>query len=166
MLADSRAFSGFSMTDAATVRPFYADVLGLQVTEANGMLTLHLAGDTEVLIYPKGPAHVPATFTVLNFPVPDVDASVDELTAAGVRFEHYDGNDRRQGHQSPGRTADRVVHRPGRQHSVGHRAGDLNAGAPPVRDTRRVVLSRLTRCPTVRRRKDGPSSSSRSSPSR
>ena len=91
MLADSRAFSGFSMTDAATVRPFYTDVLGLQVTEANGMLTLHLAGDTEVLIYPKGPAHVPATFTVLNFPVPDVDAAVDDLTAAGVRFEHYEG---------------------------------------------------------------------------
>ncbi len=91
MLADSKAFSGFSTTDAASVRPFYAEVLGLQVTEANGMLTLHLAGDKEVLIYPKGPAHQPATFTVLNFPVPDVDAAVDELAARGVRFEQYEG---------------------------------------------------------------------------
>jgi catechol 2,3-dioxygenase-like lactoylglutathione lyase family enzyme len=91
MLADSKAFSGFSTTDVAAVRPFYTDVLGLRVTEANGMLTLHLAGGTEVLIYPKGPAHRPATFTVLNFPVPDVEAAVDELAARGVRFEHYEG---------------------------------------------------------------------------
>src|SRR4051812_19687417 len=91
MLADSRAFSGYSMTDAASVRPFYADALGLRVTEANGMLTLHLAGGTEVLIYPKGDGHRPAAFTVLNFPVPDVDAAVDDLAARGVRFEYYEG---------------------------------------------------------------------------
>ena len=91
MLEGSKAFSGFSITDAAAVQPFYADVLGLRVTEAGGMLTLHLAGDKDVLLYPKGPAHRPATFTVLNFPVPDVEAAVDDLAARGVQFEHYEG---------------------------------------------------------------------------
>ena len=90
MLADSPAFSGFSTDDIATARAFYAGTLGLEVTEEDGMLTLHLAGGGRVLIYPKD-AHEPATFTVLNFPVPDIDAAVDRLTAAGVTFERYDG---------------------------------------------------------------------------
>ncbi|WP_448058979.1 VOC family protein [Cellulomonas hominis] len=91
MLQDSPAFSGFSVDDIPTARQFYAEVLGLRVSEAYGMLRLHLAGGAEVLVYPKGDQHVPATFTVLNFPVPDVERAVDELVGRGVRFERYDG---------------------------------------------------------------------------
>ena len=90
MLKDSKAFSGFSADDLQKAKDFYGGTLGLEVTDENGMLTLHLAGGTNVLIYPK-PNHEPATFTILNFPVADVEATVDELTAAGVRFEHYEG---------------------------------------------------------------------------
>jgi len=89
MLRDSRAFSGFSAGDIPKVKEFYAGPLGLDVSESHGLLTLHLAGRKDVLIYPK-PNHVPATFTVLNFPVKDVDLAVDELTKGGVRFEMYD----------------------------------------------------------------------------
>ena len=88
MLKDSKAFSGFSPGDIPKTKEFYARTLGLEVTESHGLLTLHLAGGN-VLIYPK-PNHVPATFTVLNFPVRDVDLAVDELTRRGVRFEIYD----------------------------------------------------------------------------
>ena len=93
MLTDSAAFSGFAVPDVEAARRFYADTLGLRVDvdEAmGGMLTLHLGGGTDVLVYPK-PDHTPATYTVLNFPVDDVDRAVDELTARGVRFERYDG---------------------------------------------------------------------------
>ena len=89
-LAGAPAFSGFSVDDLAAAREFYAGVLGLDVSDANGLLTLHLPGGREVLMYPK-PNHVPATFTILNFPVPDIDAAVDDLSARGVRFERYDG---------------------------------------------------------------------------
>jgi catechol 2,3-dioxygenase-like lactoylglutathione lyase family enzyme len=89
MLRDSHAFSGFSTDDIARAKEFYAQTLGLEVTEENGMLNLHLAGGGSVLIYPK-PDHQPASFTVLNFPVPNVDQAVDDLTAAGVRFERYE----------------------------------------------------------------------------
>jgi predicted enzyme related to lactoylglutathione lyase len=89
MLKDSKAFSGFSAGDIPKVRKFYSETLGLDVTESHGVLTLRLAGGNNVLIYPK-PNHVPATFTVLNFPVKDVDLVVDELTKRGVRFEIYD----------------------------------------------------------------------------
>ncbi|SPL94173.1 possible cell wall protein [[Actinomadura] parvosata subsp. kistnae] len=85
----SKAFSGFSVNDVEAAKRFYGETLGIHVTEEHGMLTLHLGGD--VLVYPKGPAHAPATFTVLNFPVEDIDKAVDELTARGVRFERYDG---------------------------------------------------------------------------
>ena len=91
MLAASPAFSGFSTDDIPTARSFYAGTLGLEVTEENGMLTLHLATGGSVLIYPKD-AHEPATFTVLNFPVDDIDAAVDELTAKGIVFERYEGS--------------------------------------------------------------------------
>lgn len=90
MLGESKAFSGFSVSDLAAAKAFYGDTLGLRVTEANGMLTLHLAGDRPVLVYPKGD-HVPATFTILNFPVDDVEVAVDELTRRGVTFERYEG---------------------------------------------------------------------------
>lgn len=92
MLRDSHAFSGFSVDDVATARAFYGETLGLDVTEENGMLTLALASGGRVLVYPK-PDHVPATFTVLNFPVPDIEAAVDRLAGRGVRFEHYEGTD-------------------------------------------------------------------------
>jgi len=89
MLRDSKAFSGFSANDIEKAKEFYGRTLGLKVSESNGLLTLHLAGGNNVLIYPK-PNHTPATFTVLNFPVDDVDRAVDELTKRGVRFEIYD----------------------------------------------------------------------------
>ena len=89
MLGDSKAFSGFSANDIEKAKEFYGRTLGLKVSETNGLLTLHLAGGSNVLIYPK-PNHTPATFTVLNFPVDDVDQAVDELTKRDVRFEIYD----------------------------------------------------------------------------
>jgi catechol 2,3-dioxygenase-like lactoylglutathione lyase family enzyme len=89
VLGDSSAFSGFAVDDVDAARAFYTDVLGLEVETANGMLTLHLGGGTNVLVYPR-PDHTPATFTVLNFPVPDIEKAVDDLTARGVRFQHYE----------------------------------------------------------------------------
>jgi predicted enzyme related to lactoylglutathione lyase len=89
MLRDSKAFSGFSANNIGKAKEFYGSTLGLKVSESNGLLTLHLAGGNNVLIYPK-PNHTPATFTVLNFPVNDVDQAVDELTKRGVCFEIYD----------------------------------------------------------------------------
>jgi catechol 2,3-dioxygenase-like lactoylglutathione lyase family enzyme len=88
MLKDSKAFSGFSANDIAAAKEFYADKLGLEVSEANGLLTLHIAGDRDTLVYPKDD-HVPATFTILNFPVDDIEAAVDALVTKGVEFEHY-----------------------------------------------------------------------------
>jgi predicted enzyme related to lactoylglutathione lyase len=93
LLSDSAAFSGFSVDDLDAARTFYEQVLGLRttpVTEMGGLLRLNLAGGRDVLVYAKGAAHSPATYTVLNFPVPDVDVAVAELTARGVQFLHYD----------------------------------------------------------------------------
>lgn len=87
----TKAFSGFSVRDTAEAKAFYTDVLGLDVTEDHGMLGLQLGDGRHVLVYPKGPAHEPAPFTVLNFPVPDVDAAVDELVGRGVTFLQYEG---------------------------------------------------------------------------
>ncbi len=89
MLSHSPAFSGFSVDDLAAARTFYADTLGLEVRDDHGMFTLQIEGGHPVLVYPK-PGHQPATFTVLNFPVADIDAAVDELVGRGVSFEHYD----------------------------------------------------------------------------
>jgi catechol 2,3-dioxygenase-like lactoylglutathione lyase family enzyme len=89
MLGGSKAFSGFAASDIQKAKEFYGNTLGLKVSDDHGLLTLHLAGGNNVLIYPK-PNHIPATFTVLNFPVDDVDLAVDELTRRGVRFEIYD----------------------------------------------------------------------------
>ena len=88
MLRDSQAFSGFSTNDIDAAKAFYGDTLGLKVTDDNGMLTLHLAGGSTVLIYPKE-NHEAASFTVLNFPVADIEQAVDRLIEAGVTFEHY-----------------------------------------------------------------------------
>jgi catechol 2,3-dioxygenase-like lactoylglutathione lyase family enzyme len=94
MLADSKAFSGFAVPDIDEARRFYGETLGLDVelVEGPGLLTLHLAGDRPVMIYPK-PDFEPAAYTILNFPVDDVEAAVDELSARGVRFERYDDFD-------------------------------------------------------------------------
>ncbi len=89
-LRESPAFSGFSVNDLAKAKAFYGEVLGLDVRDEEGMLHLHLKGGAPVLIYPK-PNHQPASFTILNFPVDDVEQMVDELGRRGVRFEQYGG---------------------------------------------------------------------------
>jgi catechol 2,3-dioxygenase-like lactoylglutathione lyase family enzyme len=90
MFANVKAFSGFAVDDVQEARRFYGDTLGLETSEENGLLTLHLAGDRPTLVYPK-PDHTPATYTILNFPVDDIEKAVDELAASGVEFERYDG---------------------------------------------------------------------------
>ncbi len=90
MFRDSPAFSGFSANDIDAERDFYARTLGLDVGEENGMLRVRLGAGGSVIIYPKA-NHEPASFTVLNFPVRDIDAAVDELIRGGVTFERYDG---------------------------------------------------------------------------
>jgi predicted enzyme related to lactoylglutathione lyase len=92
MFADTKAFSGFSVDDLEKAKAFYGETLGIPVSEEHGMLQLHLAGDRDTLVYPKS-NHVPATYTILNFPVPDIEAAVDELVTRGVQFEHYEGLD-------------------------------------------------------------------------
>jgi len=91
MFKDTKAFSGFSVNDVPRAKQFYGETLGLNVTEENGLLMLHLAGGGRIVVYPKE-NHVPATFTILNFPVDDVEEAVDRLTQAGVLFEHYEGD--------------------------------------------------------------------------
>jgi predicted enzyme related to lactoylglutathione lyase len=93
MFKDTKAFSGFSVNDLPKAKEFYSQTLGLDVSDAPmGLLQLNIAGGTVILIYPK-PNHTPATFTILNFPVENIEDAVDELTKRGVRFEHYDGPD-------------------------------------------------------------------------
>jgi predicted enzyme related to lactoylglutathione lyase len=92
MFRDRPGFAGFSSNDIPRARDFYATTLGLEVTEAGGILTLHLAGGGRVIIYPKED-HVPATFTVLNFEVDDIDAAVSRLAEADVVSERYEGFD-------------------------------------------------------------------------
>lgn len=91
MLKDSNAFSGFSVDDIARAKAFYGETLGLDVEQEHDMLDLHLGSGAAVLLYAK-PNHQPATFTVLNFPVADIEQAVDELTRRGVRFEQYEGD--------------------------------------------------------------------------
>ena len=90
MFKNTKAFSGFSVDDVSKARQFYGETLGLEVSEEDGLLTLHIAGDRPTLVYPK-PDHTPASYTILNFPVDDVEAAVDELTRRGVSFEGYVG---------------------------------------------------------------------------
>src|SRR5664279_278124 len=90
MFEKTKAFSGFAVDDVPRAQEFYEGTLGLRVSERNGMLTLHLAGDRDTLVYPK-PGHQPATYTILNFPVEDIEPVVEELTARGVVFERYQG---------------------------------------------------------------------------
>jgi catechol 2,3-dioxygenase-like lactoylglutathione lyase family enzyme len=93
MLANSKAFSGFAVDDLDKAQQFYGETLGLNVElldEENGLLTLHLAGDRDTLAY-LSPGFTPASYTILNFPVDDIDQAVDELAARGVSFEQYEG---------------------------------------------------------------------------
>jgi catechol 2,3-dioxygenase-like lactoylglutathione lyase family enzyme len=88
MFKDTKAFSGFSVDNLQKAKAFYSQTLGLQVSEEHGLLNLQIAGGGKILIYPKKD-HTPATFTILNFPVENVEEAVDELTKRGVRFEIY-----------------------------------------------------------------------------
>ena len=93
MFANTKAFSGFAVDDLRKAREFYGETLGLKTSgldEENGLLVLHLAGDRDTIVYEK-PDYIPATYTILNFQVEDVEQAVDDLGARGVRFERYDG---------------------------------------------------------------------------
>jgi predicted enzyme related to lactoylglutathione lyase len=90
MFENTKAFSGFAVDDLEAAKKFYGDTLGLKTSEHHGLLTLHLAGGRDTLVYPK-PDHEPASYTVLNFAVDDIDAAVDELVSRGVQLEKYDG---------------------------------------------------------------------------
>jgi len=89
MLSNSKAFGSFSVDDIQKARQFYSEVLGLEIDNPMDMLSVKTDGNNDVFIYAK-PDHQPATFTVLNFPVDDIDKAVDELTAKGTKFEQYD----------------------------------------------------------------------------
>ena len=108
MFTKTKAFSSFAVPDLDAARSFYGETLGLEVGEGpEGVLALEIEGDQTILVYPK-PDFTPATYTVLNFPVDDVDAAVDELTARGVEFR---------------RPVHRLVQGPGREHPLGAEAG-------------------------------------------
>ena len=90
MFGTTKAFSGFSVDDVGEAARFYGETLGLGVTEEHGILQLHVAGGHDILVYPKDD-HTPATFTILNFPVDDIDGAVRHLAERGVTFERYEG---------------------------------------------------------------------------
>ena len=92
MFKDTHAYSGFSVDNIPQAKEFYSNTLGLEVSEEYGMLRLHIATGAVILLYPKS-NHVPATYTILNFPVDDIERAIEELTAAGVSFERYPGTD-------------------------------------------------------------------------
>ncbi|MEX0972158.1 MAG: VOC family protein [Solirubrobacterales bacterium] len=95
MLADTKAFSGFAVNDIDAAKRFYAETLGLEVSvldEKHGLITIKVTGGDEIFVYAK-PDHAPANFTLLNFEVGDIDATVDGLAARGVEFERYGGFD-------------------------------------------------------------------------
>jgi len=92
MLKDTKAFSGFSVNDVQKAKEFYGQTLGLDVSESHGLLELHIAGGTNILMYPKE-NHTPATFTILNFPVDNIEQTVDDLARRGVHFESYNEGD-------------------------------------------------------------------------
>ena len=92
MFRDTKAYSGFSVDDIPRAKEFYGDTLGLRTSQEHGLMTLHLAGDRPTLVYPK-PDHEPANYTILNFPVDDIEAAVAALAERGVRFERYEGTE-------------------------------------------------------------------------
>lgn len=91
MFTHTKAFSGFSVNDIQKAKTFYQDILGLDVSDMHDMLELHIEGGNNILVYPK-PNHAPATYTILNFPVDDIEKTVEELTGRGVRFLQYEGD--------------------------------------------------------------------------
>ncbi len=133
MFGKTKAFSGFSVDDLGAAKQFYGETLGIEVTEEppHGLLTLHIAGDRPILVYPKQD-HVPASFTILNFPVDDIEGAVGELTSRGVTFLRYEGHrdgDRRAGDLPEGRSADRLVRGSGRERALAH---SVVAVTPPT----------------------------------
>jgi catechol 2,3-dioxygenase-like lactoylglutathione lyase family enzyme len=95
MFENTKAFSGFAVDDLPRAKEFYGETLGLKVSvldEENGLLNLHIAGDRDTLVYLK-PDYTPASYTILNFPVDEIDKAVDELAERGVKFERYEGFD-------------------------------------------------------------------------
>ncbi len=93
MFTNTKAFSGFAVNDSSEAKEFYGETLGLRVSEVPemaGLLNIELSSGAHILVYPK-PDHIPASFTILNFPVPDIEAAVDELASRGVRFKREGG---------------------------------------------------------------------------
>jgi catechol 2,3-dioxygenase-like lactoylglutathione lyase family enzyme len=109
MFKASKAFSGFSVNDLAKAKEFYGRTLGFEVSEERGMLQLNIGGGARVLIYPK-PNHAPASFTILNIPVTNIEDAVDQLTKAGVAFERYD--------HPQLKTDERGIHRSGQEPNI------------------------------------------------
>ncbi|HEU5454357.1 MAG TPA: VOC family protein [Nocardioides sp.] len=146
MLKDSKAFSGFSVDDFDAAHAFYADRLGLDVTvhdESMGLLSLDLTGGGTVMIYAKD-SHQPATYTVLNFPVDDVEKAVDRAHGQGRRVRTVRRLRPGRARDLPGaRTAHRVVHRPRGQRAVGSPG---SVGVNPEADCRWVVEQLVLRC--------------------
>lgn len=94
MFKNTKAFSSFSVDDINKAKEFYTDILGLKVSqEEYGSLSLHIEGNNPIMVYPKGNDHVPATYTVLNFPVENIEQAVKELKQKGVQFNQYDSGD-------------------------------------------------------------------------
>ena len=122
MLGDSKAFSGFAVDDLEKAKAFYEDTLGLKTSEEHGLMTLHLAGDRPTIVYPK-PGHEPANYTILNFPVDDIDAVVEALMERGVAFEIYEhgGQDDKGIMRQYGPPI--AWFRDPREHPLGHPAG-------------------------------------------
>jgi catechol 2,3-dioxygenase-like lactoylglutathione lyase family enzyme len=89
MFGDTKAYSGFAVDDIDKAREFYAGTLGFRTSEEHGLMWLHLAGGRDTLVYPQ-PDAIPASYTILNFEVDDIDDAVDGLVARGVQFERYD----------------------------------------------------------------------------
>jgi catechol 2,3-dioxygenase-like lactoylglutathione lyase family enzyme len=92
MFADTKAYSGFAVDDMEKAREFYGETLGLRTSEEYGLMWLHLAGGRDTLVYHR-PDPTPASYTILNFEVDDIDQAVDAMAARGVRFERYDAVD-------------------------------------------------------------------------
>jgi predicted enzyme related to lactoylglutathione lyase len=90
MFGNTQAFSGFAVDDVERASAFYGDTLGVRTSSENGILTLHLAGGRETIVYPK-PDFAPATYTILNFRVDDIEGAVDELVSRGVQIDRYEG---------------------------------------------------------------------------
>ena len=129
MFENTKAFSGFAVDDLGRAREFYEGTLGIRVSEEPEFLTLHLADGRDTLVYRK-PDFTPATYTILNFIVDDVETAVDELSARGVRVRALRGlRPGREGHRALGRRSDdRLVHGSGREHPERARDGRRRSG--------------------------------------